>query len=270
MWHARICRTAKPRMLVHGDVLPGAGRPSDGRNSVNDLTSAASWKAALAEFLATFMFVVIGVGAVGASLDIVGQPQTLFYIAAAHGIGIGLGFVVVARISGGHLNPAVTISAVLAGRMGVTKAAMYIVAQLAAGAAASFIVKSVAFSNDNLGVHRLGNRVTSGEGLIIEVIITFILVFVVFAAAMDKRSNALLAPIAIGLAIMAGHLVALPMTGASMNPARSFGTALAYGAWADHWIYWVGPILGGVIAAVAYTTFFGEKADQDKLGKVSM
>ena len=237
---------------------------------MNDLTSAASLKAALAEFLATFIFVFIGVGAVGASLDIVGQPQTLLYVAAAHGVGIGLGYVAVARISGGHMNPAITISAVLTGRMGVTKAAMYIVAQVLGSAAAAGVLKSIAFDNDNLGVHRLGGRVTGGEGLMVEVIITFILVFIVFAVAMDKRANPLVAPFAIGLAIMAGHLVALPLTGASMNPARSFGPALAYGAWSDHWVYWVGPIVGGVIAAVAYTTFFGEKADQDKLGKVSM
>ena len=237
---------------------------------MNDLTSPESLKAALAEFLATFMFVFVGVGSIGASSSLAGQPQTLFYIAAAHGIGIGLGVAVIGRISGGHMNPSVTISAMLTGRLGMVKSAMYIVAQLTGAALAALALKSLTFYPPNLGVHALASGVGVGQGLILEVILTFILVFTIFATAMDSRSSKVVAPIAIGLAITVDSLVAIPLTGASMNPARSFGPALVNGVWADNWIYWVGPILGAAIAGVAYTYLFGEKEDQEKLGKITM
>lgn len=237
---------------------------------MNELTSGENLRAALAEFLATFIFVFVGVGAIGASLEILGQPQTLFYIAAAHGIGIGLGVAAMGRISGGHMNPAVTISAMLSGRMGAIRSAMYIVAQLVGAILAVLALKTLAFDRaDNLGVQALGSRLNSGEGFVVEVIITFILVFTIFAVAMDKRSNKVLAPFAIGLAYAVCTMVAIQLTGASMNPARSFGPALVFGSWADHWIYWAGPLVGGLIAAVAYTFFFGEKEDLDKLGSLS-
>ena len=86
--------------------------------------------------------------------------------------------------------------------------------------------------------------------------LTFFLVFVVFATAIDPKGPAHLAPFAIGLTILVGHLVGVPLTGASMNPARSFGPALAAGEWANHWVYWVGPILGGILAAGLYELVF--------------
>ena len=86
--------------------------------------------------------------------------------------------------------------------------------------------------------------------------LTFALVFVVFATAMDRRGLASYAPAAIGLVILVDHLVGVPMTGASMNPARTLGPALIAGQWADHWVYWAGPIIGGVLAAVVYAYGF--------------
>jgi aquaporin TIP len=92
----------------------------------------------------------------------------------------------------------------------------------------------------------------SFQALILEAVLTFALVFTVFAVATDRRGPGVIAPLAIGLVIAADHIVAIPLTGASMNPARSFGPALVGGEWADHWIYWLGPIIGGSLGAATY------------------
>ena len=89
-----------------------------------------------------------------------------------------------------------------------------------------------------------------------EVVVTFVLVFVIFATAVDPGGMGNLAPLAIGLAVLVDHLVAVPITGASMNPARSFGPALVAGEWANHWIYWVGPLLGAAMAGLVYQFAF--------------
>ena len=94
------------------------------------------------------------------------------------------------------------------------------------------------------------------QGMGTEIILTFALVFVIFATAVDPKGLGKLAPIAIGLTVMADHLVGIPLTGASMNPARSFGPALVSATWDNHWIYWIGPIVGGISAAVFYKLVF--------------
>ena len=111
-------------------------------------------------------------------------------------------------------------------------------------------------ADTNLGAHALGPEVSIGMGLLMEVVITFALVFVIFATAVDPRGMGNLAPLAIGLTVLVAHLLAVPITGASMNPARSFGPALVAGEWADQWIYWVAPLLGGAIAGLVYQFAF--------------
>ena len=111
-------------------------------------------------------------------------------------------------------------------------------------------------ADSNLGAHALGSDVSIAMGLIMEIVVTFALVFVIFATAVDPCGIAPLAPLAIGLTALVDHIIAIPITGASMNPARSFGPALISGEWLDHWIYWVGPILGGVVAGVMYQVVF--------------
>jgi glycerol uptake facilitator-like aquaporin len=111
---------------------------------------------------------------------------------------------------------------------------------------------------------------TPGDGLVIEVILSFFLVFTIFATMIDKRGNAAWAPLAIGVVIFVDHLIAVPLTGASMNPARSLGPALIHGQWADHWVYWAGPIIGAVTAALTYVMIFGTKDDQVKFGAISL
>jgi aquaporin TIP len=100
-----------------------------------------------------------------------------------------------------------------------------------------------------------------GPGLLAEIILTFVLVFVVFSTAMDPRGPAHIAPIAIGMAVILDHIIGVPLTGASMNPARSLGPALVSGTWDNHWIYWAGPLIGGVLAAGTYRLIFWDRGE---------
>jgi MIP family channel proteins len=239
---------------------------------MSELFSANNLRGLAAELIATFTFVFVGVGAVGAALSLVTpiDGAGLVIIALGHGLGIFLGIVVIGRITGAHLNPAVTIAVIVSGNIGIIRGLSYIVGQLAGAALAALLLDQFVWGLSNLGVHGLGAGISTGDGLVIEVILTFFLVFTIFATAIDKRGNAAWAPLAIGLVIFVDHLIAVPLTGASMNPARSFGPALIHGAWDDHWIYWVGPVLGGLVAAIAYVVLFGRKEDQDKFGTISV
>ena len=117
----------------------------------------------------------------------------------------------------------------------------------------------------DLGAHSLGNALSSkGAGVIVEAILTFVLVFTVFATAVDRRGLGNAAPIAIGFAILIDHFIGVPLTGASMNPARSFGPALVANAWSDHWVYWVGPLLGAAMAGLFYHFVFLVPAEKQE------
>ena len=115
-------------------------------------------------------------------------------------------------------------------------------------------------SDTNMGAHALGPDVSVSMGLLMEIILTFALVFVIFATAVDPGGMGNLAPLAIGLTVLVDHLIAVPITGASMNPARSFGPALVAGQWSQHWIYWVGPLIGGAGAGLLYQFAFINRA----------
>ena len=233
-----------------------------------DLSSRNTWREVVAEFVATLCFVILGVGAVVSSGIFLGDEETvtlsrMLVIALGHGMAIAIMVAATARISGAHLNPAVTFSAVLTRKIGVTKGGMYVMAQLMGAILAACLIKAIIPDalEGGLGTHALGGGITSGGGVAIEIILTFILVFVIFATAMDSDGPVHLAPIAIGLAVMVDIFVGLPLTGASMNPARSFGPALAAGAWADHWIFWVGPLTGASMAALFYQYVFQRSSD---------
>ena len=220
-----------------------------------------TWRAVFAEFVATLLFVFIGSGAVVGVVGVLGRPPTedigaLVAIALAHGLAIAVLVAATARISGGHVNPAVTFAAVITGRMKAGPGVLYIAAQLAGAVVGALLLKVVLVSSveGNLGAHALNDSALSSDfaGLLVEIILTFVLVFTVFAVAMDPRGPSNLAPIAIGLAVLIDHFVGVPLTGASMNPARSFGPALVANSWDDHWVYWIGPLTGGALAGLVY------------------
>lgn len=234
--------------------------------TVDDVTKS------LAEFVGTFIFVLFGVGALGAAYAAGGQDNQSLYlmVGLAHGLGIMIAVAATGRISGGHLNPAVTIAAVVTRNLSLARGVLYIGAQLGAAVLAVAVINSVAFDRDNLGLHQITSSITERDALFLEIFLTFTLVFTVFATAFDRRGSTMLAPLAIGMAITAGHFVALGLTGASMNPARSFGPAAFFGNFTSHWVYWAGPVTGGLLAGLIYVYFFAEKEARGRVWKIKL
>ena len=226
-----------------------------------EFKSLEAWRSTFAEFIATLLFVFLGAGTVVITGTLTGGELTttrLVTIALAHGLAISLLVFATAHISGGHINPAVTFAAMLTKKISAAKGLMFVVAQLVGAASGALLLLGTIpdAADTTLGAHALGPGVTIGMGLLMEIVVTFALVFVVFATAVDSGGMGNLAPIAIGLIVLVDHLVAVPITGASMNPARSFGPSLVAGEWVDHWIYWVAPLLGGAVAGLLYQFVF--------------
>ena len=232
---------------------------------MREFTSLEAWRSALAEFIATLLFVFLGAGSVvvtgglpNGDLD----PSRLVAIALAHGLAIALLAYATANISGGHINPAVTFAAWLTRKISSARALMYLAAQIGGAVIGALLLLATIpdASDTNMGAHALGPDVSITMGLLMEIILTFALVFVIFATAVDPGGMGNLAPLAIGLTVLVDHLIAVPITGASMNPARSFGPALVAGEWSYHWIYWVGPLIGGGGAGLLYQFAFINRA----------
>jgi aquaporin Z len=220
-------------------------------------------RAAVAEFVATFALVFIGAGAVvmasTGTLDLVG-------VALAHGLVLMVMVSVTGHVSGGLVNPAVAIALWVAGKLTTIRAAILIAAQLAGaivGAAAlRWVVGGDRFDAGAAGAPVLGSGVDIGTGTVLEAILTFLLVYAVFGTAVDVRGPWLkTAGLTIGLVIAFEILAFGPLTGAAMNPARWLGPALIGGLWSDAIVWTVGPIAGGIIAAVVYTRVFLQGRD---------
>jgi MIP family channel proteins len=186
----------------------------------------------------------------------------LLSIALAHGLVLAIMISNFGHISGGHYNPAVTISVWVAGKIETLRAGFYLVAQLSGAAAGAELLSRAipkkVWTLTHLGATLIGPQAkqlgfTTGRGVLLEAVLTFFLVITVFATAVDDRGSfASLRGLPIGLVLTFDILVGGFFTGASMNPARSFGPALVSGTWTDFWVYLVGPITGGIIAATVY------------------
>ncbi|KAM9845041.1 aquaporin-4-like [Aulostomus maculatus] len=215
------------------------------------------WRAVSAEYLATLIFVLVSLGstinwAAGAEKP---PPADLVLISLCFGLSIATMVQCFGHISGGHINPAVTAAMVVTKKLSLAKAVFYVVAQClgaVTGAGILYLVTPAAVRG-SLGVTTVNSDISAGHGLLVELLITFQLVFTVFATCDTKRTDlGGSAGLAIGISVVIGHLFAIPYTGASMNPARTFGPAMITLNFESHWVYWVGPILGAILAAGLY------------------
>ncbi|GAA0138966.1 hypothetical protein LIER_00607 [Lithospermum erythrorhizon] len=223
----------------------------------DEATHPDSIRATLAEFVSTFIFVFAGEGSILA-LDEMYKDSTLgasslMFIALAHALALFAAIAASLNVSGGHVNPAVTFGALVGGRISLIRAIYYWIAQLLGAIVACLLLR---LTTD--GTRPVGISVASGvgtlNGLAMEIVLTFGLMYTVYATAVDPKRGTLstIAPLAIAFMVGANILVGGPFSGASMNPARSFGPALVGWRWKNHWIYWLGPFVGAAIAGIIY------------------
>ena len=207
-------------------------------------------KALVAEFVGTFALIFIGAGA--GAIGVGG----LVGVAFAHGL-VVLGFAYAyGHISGTHINPAVTFGLLIGGEISLQDAIGYWVVQLLGGIvgafALSFALSGTEFANAGLGATTLAAGVSPAAGFVVELLLTFFLVNAIFNTAVSGKAGNL-APVAIGLTLTFSILMGGPLTGASLNPARTLGPAIASGNFADIWLYFAGPLVGAALAALLYT-----------------
>uniref|UniRef100_A0A3Q3KEC0 Aquaporin 1a (Colton blood group), tandem duplicate 1 n=1 Tax=Monopterus albus TaxID=43700 RepID=A0A3Q3KEC0_MONAL len=218
-----------------------------------EFKSKAFWRAVLAELVGMTLFIFLSLSsAIGNKNS--ANPDQEVKVSLAFGLAIATLAQSLGHISGAHLNPAVTLGMLTSCQISVFKAIMYIVAQMLGSALASGIVYGTRPTGNDL------NGVTPSQGVGIEILATFQLVLCVIAVT-DKRRRDVTgsAPLAIGLSVCLGHLAAISYTGCGINPARSFGPALIMNNFDNHWVYWVGPICGGVAAALIYDFLLAPK-----------
>ena len=209
----------------------------------------------IAEAIGTFLFFFVGAGAVVLGAHSGDGAGGLVGVALAHGLALAVLVSALGPISGGHLNPAVTLGVWITGRIEAPRAAMYVVAQLAGALAAGLALRMVfpasSWEQVALGTPALDPEISPVSGIVIEALLTVLLLFAVFGTAVDRRAPKI-GGLAIGLAVAADILMGGPLTGAAMNPARWFGPAVASGTFSDWYVWWIGPLLGAAIAALVY------------------
>ncbi|XP_046144274.1 aquaporin AQPAe.a-like isoform X2 [Osmia bicornis bicornis] len=218
-----------------------------------------------AEALGTFLLVLIGCAScITWTAD---NPPTVVHIAFTFGLAVASLAHVLGPVSGCHVNPAVSVGLLVSGNCSFLKALCYIVCQCCGAIAGSAVLKVLipAESAHGLGATSLGSSVTESQGIFMEAIVTFLLLLVVHAVTDPKRTDTKgWAPLAIGLTITVAHMAAVPITGSSMNPARTLGPAVILDHWENQWIYWVGPILGASVAGGLYKMAFRRKKEDDE------
>ena len=234
-------------------------------------------QACVAEAIGTFALCFIGAGAICMTTKMGADGPGLLGVAIAHGLILAIAVSATMNVSGGHVNPAVTLAMLSTGRIGLGEAIRYVISQLVGATIAGIFVYLIfrgLQTGDNLsvveaaglGTPAFGSRqMTMGSAVLVESVLTFLLVFAVFGTAVDPRAPKI-GGFGIGLTIACDILVGGPLTGAAMNPARTFGPGIvAWGAgvlpmfWEQHLAYWVGPVLGGCLAGIVYDSFIIEK-----------
>jgi MIP family channel proteins len=213
-------------------------------------------RSCVAEAIGTFGLCFIGAGAIILDTKTNGAVG-LIGIALAHGLILSVMISAMGHVSGGHFNPAVTVGFMVTKKQDVRTGISYIISQLIGGTVAGLLLRAIyaaeVWQKAGLGTPKLADGVSFGTGILIEIILTFFLVTAIWGTAVDDRKPNI-GGFGIGLTIAANILMGGPLTGASMNPARTFGPALAGGGFdgINHLVYWIGPITGAVIAAMIY------------------
>lgn len=223
------------------------------------------------ELVGTFALTFIGAGSI-ITTQLTGHPD-LVVVALAHGFVLAIVASAALNVSGGHINPAVTLTMLATGRIKGPLALGYIVSQLVGATVAGLLLNLIfrslgdvglkAMNECLLGTPALHDSLPAVMGLVVEIALTFLLVFAIFGTAVDPRAPKI-GGFGIGLAVCVDILMGGPLTGAAMNPARTFGTLLGGGAitselWSQHWIYWGGPLIGGLLAGFLYDTLIMPK-----------
>jgi MIP family channel proteins len=222
-------------------------------------------KALLAEACGTFWFFFIGAGSI-LTVTSGGGGGTLD-VAIAHGLALAVAISTFGSISGGHFNPAVTFGLAVAGKHPWARVPTYWVAQLIGGVLAGFALRYVfdfaiaAIDKTHLGTPGLGNGITPLNGIFIEALLTLFLVWAVYGTAVSPLAPKI-AGFGIGLTVMTDILLGGPLTGAAMNPARWFGTAVPAGYFDNWYVYWIGPLLGAAIAGLSIRSAFAPPQDR--------
>uniref|UniRef100_A0A8C6WLR7 Aquaporin 1a (Colton blood group), tandem duplicate 2 n=1 Tax=Neogobius melanostomus TaxID=47308 RepID=A0A8C6WLR7_9GOBI len=214
---------------------------------MRELKSWPFWRAVAAEFIGMLLFIVFGIAsAIGSP----GNAAQEVKVSLAFGLAIATLVQTLGHVSGAHLNPAVSIGLLVSCQISLFRFLCYTVAQMLGAVAAS------AGKNSRNGINMIKNKLTgvsAGQGFAIEFFATLQLVLCVIAVTDKRRTDVQgSAPLAIGLSVTLGHLVAISYTGCGINPARSFGPAIIRSQMANHWVYWLGPMCGGITAAFIY------------------
>lgn len=231
-------------------------------------------RAIAAEFLGSMFFVMLGCGSVSAAFAFganagVLTGGALVGVALAHGLGYLVAVSWTGNVSGGHINPAVTLAMMATGKIAMPKGIAYIVVQVVGAVVGALLIKlaipDTVEDASTLGATALGSGATAGEGLVLEILLTAFLVLVVFTTAVSRKGWGMNAPIAIGLAVVVIYMVGVPFTGPGVNPARSFGPALVANEWDDFWVYILGPAIGALVTAGLWLFWktYGEDLDPD-------
>ena len=208
----------------------------------------------LAEGIGTFALVFIGAGSV-ASKYFPDASYGFLGIAIAHGLVLAVMITATMSISGGHLNPAVTLAFLVKRRTDVSSAMAYIVAQLSGAVVAALLLRMIypggVTHAVSLGTPSISSAISLQQAILVEALLTFLLVSAVFGTCVNPEAPKV-GGFGVGLVLLVDVLVGGPLTGAAVNPARAFGPALVSGQWVGHIVYWIGPIVGALLAALLW------------------
>lgn len=229
-----------------------------------DVKTKRMYTACIAEAMGTMLLVLVACGAAQSASG----SSAVAHISLAFGFSVGTIVWMIGHISGGHINPAVTIGLVAARRITIIRGLLYIGSQIGGAVAGAYLLRALSFENASLG-HCSIAMIGSGAWLVagaIECLEAFILVFTVFSSVDSNRSGLSGSiPLTVGVCIAMCHFWAIRWTGSAMNPARALGPAIARNQLSEQWVYWLGPLAGGVGAGLMYDFFFAVNATPKKL-----